>query len=130
MTGQGNVLECLKSLAHNKMSANCRAVVFEEEQEEVLVMGVDHQLLMGCKHEIKSHCPEQNEVNGLLNCLKEAMEEPDFDRGCKMIVNKRVIQHTKDYRYTLSSFQCFNSLILKFQFSGYDHVFKKPVRWT
>ena len=57
------------------MSANCRAVVFEEEQEEVLVMGVDHQLLMGCKHEIKSHCPEQNEVNGLLNCLKEAMEE-------------------------------------------------------
>ena len=96
--GQGNVLECLKSLAHNKMSANCRAVVFEEELEEVLVMGVDHQLLMGCKHEIKSHCPEQNEVNGLLNCLKEAMEEPDFDRGCKMIVNKRVIQHTRDYR--------------------------------
>ena len=112
------------------MSANCRAVVFEEEQEEVLVMGVDHQLLMGCKHEIKSHCPEQNEVNGLLNCLKEAMEEPDFDRGCKMIVNKRVIQHTKDYRYTPWSFQCFNSFILKFQLSGYDRVFKKPVRWT
>ena len=93
--GQGNVLECLKNLQHTKMSANCRAAIFEEEQEEVLVNGVDHQLLMGCKHEIKSHCPEQNEINGLLNCLKEAKEEPDFDRGCKMIVNRRVIQHTK-----------------------------------
>ena len=63
-----------------------------------LFSGVDHQLLVGCKHEIKSHCPEQNEVNGLLNCLKEAKNDANFDRGCKMIVNRRIIQHTRDYR--------------------------------
>ena len=96
--GKGNVLECLKSLDHRKMSSQCRAAVFEEEQEEVLLNGVDHQLLIGCKHEIKSHCPEQNEINGLLNCLKEAKNDANFDRGCKMIINRRVIQHTKDYR--------------------------------
>ena len=114
------------------MSDHCRAAVFEEEQEEVLIqgnfilfyflktyfliisliqsapihfyilhiffLGIDHQLLIGCKHEIKSHCPEQNEVNGLLNCLKEAKNDANFDRGCKMIVNRRIIQHTRDYR--------------------------------
>ena len=63
-----------------------------------LFSSVDHQLLVGCKHEIKSHCPEQNEVNGLLNCLKEAKSDANFDRGCKMIVNRRIIQHTRDYR--------------------------------
>ncbi len=96
--GRGNVLECLKGLDLKKMSALCRQAVFQEEQEEVLIQGVDHQLLIGCKHEIKSHCPQQNEVNGLLNCLKEAKKDANFDRGCKMIVNKRIIQHTRDYR--------------------------------
>ena len=37
--GRGNVLECLKSLEHKKMSDHCRAAVFEEEQEEVLIQG-------------------------------------------------------------------------------------------
>lgn len=96
--GSGNVLECLKSLDHQKMSAKCRSAVFEEQQEEVLISGVDHELLIGCKHEIKQHCPEQNEVNGLLNCLKEVKEDANFDRSCKLIVDRRVIQYTKDYR--------------------------------
>ena len=38
--GRGNVLECLKSLEHKKMSDHCRAAVFEEEQEEVLIQGI------------------------------------------------------------------------------------------
>ena len=45
--GEGNVLECLKSLNHNMMSAKCRQAVFEEQQEEVLIDGVDHELLIG-----------------------------------------------------------------------------------
>ena len=45
--GEGNVLECLKSLNHNMMSAKCRMAVFEEQQEEVLIDGVDHELLIG-----------------------------------------------------------------------------------
>ena len=47
--GEGNVLECLKSLNHNMMSAKCRMAVFEEQQEEVLIDGVDHELLIGKK---------------------------------------------------------------------------------
>ena len=47
--GEGNVLECLKSLNHNMMSAKCRQAVFEEQQEEVLIDGVDHELLIGKK---------------------------------------------------------------------------------
>jgi hypothetical protein len=31
---------------------------------------VDHALMVGCKHEIKTHCQEQSEPNGILNCLK------------------------------------------------------------
>ena len=45
--GEGNVLECLKSLNHNMMSPKCRMAVFEEQQEEVLIDGVDHELLIG-----------------------------------------------------------------------------------
>ena len=59
---------------------------------------VDYVLLNGCKHEIKSHCPTQNEINGILNCLREAKKDANFDPGCKRIVNRRIIQHAKDYR--------------------------------
>lgn len=41
--GRGNVLECLKSLDHRQMSKNCRAAVFEEEEEEVLIKGIIHK---------------------------------------------------------------------------------------
>lgn len=95
--GHGNILECLKELDHNKMSTQCREAVFVEEHEEVL-FDVDHELIIGCKHEIKRHCQSIEQVNGLLNCLKEVKNDANFDRSCKMIVNRRIIQHTRDYR--------------------------------
>ena len=74
--------------------------VFEEQQEEVLIDGVDHELLIGCKHEIKQHCPKENEINGILHCLKQTIQSSnmDFDRNCKLIINRRTNQQSKDYR--------------------------------
>ena len=34
-------MECLKGLEHKKMSDHCRSAVFEEEQEEVLIQGME-----------------------------------------------------------------------------------------
>lgn len=96
--GHGNVLECLKQLDHTKLNGECRAALFVEEQEEVVLSSVDHALMTGCKHEIKQHCGNHDELNGVLNCLKEIKDDPNFDRTCKLIVNRRIIQHTKDYR--------------------------------
>ena len=80
------------------MSTNCRMAVFEEQQEDVLIEGVDHELLIGCKHEIKQHCPKENEINGILHCLKEAKSDVNFDRNCKLIINRRTNQQSRDYR--------------------------------
>jgi hypothetical protein len=40
------------------------------ELAESLFCSVDHALMLSCKHEIKTHCQEHTEPNGILNCLK------------------------------------------------------------
>ena len=55
-------------------------------------------IFLGCKHEIKQHCPSENEINGILHCLKEAKSDVNFDRNCKLIVSRRTRQQAKDYR--------------------------------
>lgn len=45
-------------------------IFLQEEEEEVLENSVDHVLMVGCKHEIKTHCQEHSEPNGIFNCLK------------------------------------------------------------
>ena len=44
----------------------------------LIFFSVDHALVVGCKHEIKTHCQEHTEPNGILNCLKVRFEHLEF----------------------------------------------------
>ena len=55
-------MECLKGLEHKKMSDHCRSAVFEEEQEEVLIQGMEKRNPKSLQNKLKkgwdySKCP-------------------------------------------------------------------------
>jgi len=90
-------VECLKDQKHKNLTPDCRKLLFKEEAEEAIDNSVDFAVLRGCKREIQEHCNEADE-SSILVCLKDFKDQPNFDQKCRMIVNKRIVQHMKDYR--------------------------------
>ena len=75
----------------------CRKLVFAEEQEEAIDNAADFALIKGCKREIKEHCNDAD-MSTVLVCLQNFKNEPNFDPKCRTIVNRRIVQHMKDFR--------------------------------
>ncbi len=92
-------LECLRGMKHSQMSSGCRIVLFRQEKEETWQNRVDASLMSACRNEAERHCPGNRVGPGeLLNCLKENMEDANFDVRCRKMVTRRVVQQMSDYR--------------------------------
>ncbi|KAJ4442010.1 hypothetical protein ANN_11874 [Periplaneta americana] len=108
------VLECLQ---HNKLSlgADCHRAVFNVEKQELQDSSVDYTLMTTCRHMIRQFCHEEDPSQALV-CLKifnfllyvketsnlttrRYKDETTFDPKCKVIVVRRMIEQSQDYRF-------------------------------
>jgi len=111
--GDDGGLECLKSLKHRDLSQPCIRELFKEEREEAEDNDTDFALMRGCKREIKEHCGDED-AKDVLRCLKDFSDDSNFDPKCLAIIEKRIVQHSKDFRLNPSLQKSCNRDIPKF----------------
>ena len=95
--GEDGGIECLKSQKHKDLSHACKKQLFREEKEEAMNNEVDFALTRSCKREIKEHCPTETSRD-ILRCLKVFSQDNNFDQKCLDIINRRIVQQSRDYR--------------------------------
>lgn len=113
--GNAEIMECLKD-HQPKLSKQCHKVLFKREKVEVMPDMGDFTLFKVCKKMIKKHCSMEmhNGEEDVLDCLKEAKTEEDFDPSCRTYVMKRMLEESKDYRLNPSLMKRCNPDIRKF----------------
>ena len=121
--GEDGGLECLKGQKHKDLTKTCRKQLFKEEKEEANMNEVDFILTRVCKREIKEHCMAESSRN-ILKCLKDFSHDNNFDQKCLDIINKRIVQQSRDYRLNPSLKKSCKEDITKFC-SAVLHNFKE-----
>ncbi|GFG30167.1 hypothetical protein Cfor_10154 [Coptotermes formosanus] len=101
--GGAQVLECLQ-MNKPELTGDCHRAIFHVEKQELQDSSVDYTLLTTCKHMIRQFCHEEDKSQALV-CLKRYKDETTFDAKCKVIVVRRMIEQSHDYR--------FNPLLMK-----------------
>lgn len=101
--GGAQVLECLQ-INKPGLKDECHRAIFSVEKQELQDSSVDYTLLTTCRRMIRQFCHEEDQSQALV-CLKRFKDEPTFDPKCKVIVVRRMIEQSHDYR--------FNPLLLK-----------------
>ncbi|PSN56256.1 Golgi apparatus protein 1 [Blattella germanica] len=92
-----NVLECLQR-NKPKLTFDCHRAVFNVEKQELMDSSIDYTLMTTCRHMIRQFCHEEDQSQALV-CLKRYKDETTFDPKCKMIVVRRMIEQSQDYRF-------------------------------
>uniref|UniRef100_A0A1B6KZZ0 Golgi apparatus protein 1 n=1 Tax=Graphocephala atropunctata TaxID=36148 RepID=A0A1B6KZZ0_9HEMI len=91
------VLECLEEKKKN-LSATCHQKVFYIELQDLTDSSTDYTLLSTCKPMIRLYCQQYDKSQALM-CLKKYKDEVQFDNKCRLLVMRRMIEQTSDYRF-------------------------------
>ncbi|KAG8248712.1 glycogenin glucosyltransferase glg1 [Homalodisca vitripennis] len=91
------VLECLEEKKKN-LSATCHQKVFFIELQDLTDSSTDYTLLLTCKPMIRLFCQQYDKSQALM-CLKKYKDEVSFDNKCRLLVMRRMIEQTSDYRF-------------------------------
>ncbi|XP_067007577.1 Golgi apparatus protein 1 [Anabrus simplex] len=95
--GSAQVLECLQqNKAH--LSKICHRMIFNVERQEMVDNSVDYVLITTCQQMIRQFCHQEDQSKALV-CLKRYKDDPTFDPKCKVIVVRRMIEQSTDYRF-------------------------------
>lgn len=92
-----NTQDCLEQ-NEKSLTDKCRAEIFKRKQQQLGDAEIDLTLVTACKQQIREYCPEITPEN-TLDCLKGHKEDPGFDNKCRVIVTRRQIERTADYRF-------------------------------
>jgi Golgi apparatus protein 1 len=95
-TGQGRMLECLKT-HREELTEQCHNKVFQREKVEFNEPSAtaDFKLNRRCRNMIIKYCSDEEDV---FSCLKKHRTEPDFDEGCTKMVESRMEIQGEDIR--------------------------------
>ncbi|XP_054282392.1 Golgi apparatus protein 1-like [Macrosteles quadrilineatus] len=91
------VLECLEEKKKN-LSASCHRRIFNIELQDFTDSSTDYTLLTSCKPMMRLYC-QQYDKSQALSCLKKHKDEGGFDSKCRLVVMRRMIEQSTDYRF-------------------------------
>lgn len=95
--GSAQVLECLE--ANKKgLSDGCHRYIFNVERQDLTDSSTDYTLLTTCRLMIKQFC-HKADLSDALSCLKVFKDDSTFDPKCKLVVIRRMIEQSNDYRF-------------------------------
>lgn len=96
--GSARVIRCLES-NREKLSLNCRATLFDEEQKFSENIDFQYPMKQACLKEIDRFCKDVPHGNGrVIRCLQDNKTKKEFGKGCKEEVVKYEKSATGDYR--------------------------------
>lgn len=82
-----------------KLGPLCRRSIFSVKKSELLDSATDYGLMSACKPMVDRFCPNLEDKQSALDCLKTHKDEKGFDKHCHLMVVKRMIVQNQDYRF-------------------------------
>jgi Golgi apparatus protein 1 len=86
---QGKAEECLRRNRKKLQSHDCRELLFQEEEIESNDRDLDYTFMHVCKRMIKKYCMHPSNTNGILECLRDHIRDPEMDKKCHDVIKER-----------------------------------------
>lgn len=103
--GSARVIRCLTT-NRDRLSANCRAVLFDEEVRFSENIDFQYPMKKACSREIDTYCKDVPHGHArVIRCLQDNKSKKDFGKECRAEIKNYEQQASQDYRlnYRLSA---------------------------